>query len=315
MTGSDRTSSSWTRRSLLRSGGAASMLLLAGAASHSQAVAAQATPQASSDEYARPDLLVSAEWLREHRHQENLVMVGMISPTEFAAGHIPGSMQLDWPELEIVDTSPLGIDAWQSQIAAILGQVGITPQSEVVAYDNGTLFAPRLWWILHYLGHQRVHVLNGGLAAWQAIGEPVGTGDVEMNPAGIYDGTPNPAVLATYVEVLDSLGKPEIAIVDARAPEEYAEGHIPGAVSEHYVLNTVPDPPLVWKPASDLLAMYSTVGVTPDKHVIPYCYSGVKSAVTFFTLHLLGYDQVALFTGSWNEWSVMPGAPIETGTG
>ena len=317
MADSTRARSAYSRRQVVRTAIISSLAFAAasGANRHRMASAsAQATPEPAAA-YARPDLLVSANWLLEHRDAADLVVVGMISPGPFAKAHIPGSMQIDWPELEIVDTSPLGIDAWQSQIAAILGQAGITPESTVVAYDDGTLFAPRLWWVLHYLGHEQVHVLDGGLAAWQAAGGEVGAGNAAIKPVGIYGGTPNPAVLATYEEVLDSLDKPGISIVDARTAAEYAEGHIPGAVNVHYTENTVPESPLFWKPAPELLDLYAAVGVTPDQRVIPYCYSGVKSAVDFFTLHLLGYDDVALFTGSWNEWSTMPGAPIETGMG
>ena len=314
MTESHLLRSSVSRRHFLKSAAMGGVALTAASASLHAALAAEATPQATTA-YARSELLVSAAWLQEHRDDGNLVVVGVISPGPFATAHIPDSMQVDWPELEIVDTSPIGIDAWQSQISAIIGQLGITPDSTVVSYDDGTLFAARLWWVLRYLGHHDVRVLDGGLAAWQAAGGEVASGEAAMNPVGIYAGTPTSAVLATYEEVLASLDKPGIAIVDARTPAEYAEGHIPGAVNVHYTENTVPESPLFWKPATELLEIYGAVGVTPDKRVIPYCYSGVKSAVDFFTLHLLGYDDVALFTGSWNEWSVMPGAPIETGAG
>lgn len=305
-------SSRYSRRQFLKCAAMGGVALTAASTRLHLVMGAEATPEAMTA-YARPNLLVSADWLQNHRDDDNLVVAGVISPGPFATAHIPDSMQIDWPELEIVDTSPLGIDAWQSQISAIIGQLGITPDSTVVAYDDGTLFASRLWWVLHYLGHRDVRVLDGGLAAWQAAGGDVASGDAVMNPVGIYGGTPQPTVLATYDEVLGSLGKPDVAIVDARTPEEYAAGHIPGAVNVHYTENTTPDSPLYWKPASELLDLYAAVGVKPDKRVIPYCYSGVKSAVDFFTLHLLGYDDVALFTGSWNEWSVMPGAPIETG--
>jgi thiosulfate/3-mercaptopyruvate sulfurtransferase len=310
-----------TRRSLFQSGATAGLMLAAAGLTGRQ-VSAQtsasnpaASPMPNVTDYPNPDLLVTAGWLREHIDQDDLIVVGLMPPSGFTTSHIPGSRQVDWPELEIVDTSPTSIDAWQAQISAIIGQLGITPTSSVIAYDDGTLFAARLWWVLHYLGHADVRVLDGGLAAWQEAGGEVEAGDPVLDPVGVYTGTPNPDVLAPYTEVLDSLDQPDVVIVDARMPNEWAAGHIPGAVNVPYTGNALPNPPAYWHPASALQEMYDAAGVTPDKLVIPYCFSGVKSAVTFFTLHLMGYERVALFTGSWNEWSQMPDAPIETGEG
>ena len=80
-----------------------------------------------------------------------------------------------------------------------------------------------------------------------------------------------------------------------------------------FTSNAQPDAPKYWKSAAELRAMYEAAGVTPDKRVIPYCKTGVRSAVTYFTLGLLGYDDVALFTGSWEEWSAHPELPRATG--
>lgn len=112
---------------------------------------------------------------------------------------------------------------------------------------------------------------------------------------------------------MDVLDDPDVVILDARTPEEYAEGHIPGAVNLNFPLNAAPDPPKFYKPADELEAMYTDIGATPDNLVIPYCASGVRSAVTSFTLHLLGYEDVALYTGSWLEWGEDPETPKTEG--
>jgi thiosulfate/3-mercaptopyruvate sulfurtransferase len=104
-----------------------------------------------------------------------------------------------------------------------------------------------------------------------------------------------------------------VVLVDARTAEAFADGHIPGAIDIEFTRNAQPDPPKVWKSASELRAMYEDAGVTPDKTVIPYCTTGVRSAATYFTLRLLGYENVRLFTGSFKEWSSHPELPVTTG--
>ncbi len=299
-----------TRRALVGAGLA--MGLVAG-----QRVHAQGTPEASpvaGDGYARPELLVDAAWVENHRDDPSVLVVGLMPADIFTGGAIPGSVQIDWPDLEVTDTSDASLADWQAAVEERLTGLGITRERTVVAYDEGTLFAARLWWVLHYLGHERVHVLNGGLPAWIAAGHDVAMGVPDPVPAETpYLGTAQPEALAQAPEVEAAIGDPGTAIIDARTPDEYAAGHVPGAVNVNYPLNAVPDAPKFWKPASDLKQLYEEAGVTPDRQVIPYCSTGVRSAVTFFSLRLIGYDEVSLFTGSWAEWSLDPDRPVTTG--
>jgi thiosulfate/3-mercaptopyruvate sulfurtransferase len=157
-------------------------------------------------------------------------------------------------------------------------------------------------------------VLDGGLPAWQDVDDAVETGIFEAPSGGdAYQGMPNPDLLAQLDEVMESLEDPDVVLLDARTPEEYAKGHIPGAVNLNFPLNASPEPPKFWKPADELQTMYDDVGAAPEKMVIPYCASGVRSAVTAFTLHLLGYKNVALYTGSWLEWGENPDTPKAEG--
>ncbi len=276
------------------------------------------TPSAAADRYAHPEMLVDADWLHDHLDDPALRVVALTSAEEFAAAHIPGAGQIDWPALEVTDTSDASIARWHEQVARYVAGLAITPDQTVVVYDDGTLWATRLWWVLHEVGHRDVRVLNGGLAAWQAVGGEVETGPPAPNaatpPSGTYPIEPHPDALAQLIEVEAHLGDPAAVIVDARTPAEYAEGHIPGAVNLNYPLNALPDAPKRWKPATELQEMYAALGITPDQLVIPYCSTGVRSAVTFFTLRLIGYDHVALYTGSWKEWGARSDTPKATGS-
>jgi len=262
-------------------------------------------------------MLIDADRLAGFQSDPATILVGFMPDEDFAKDHIPGSVQLDWPVLEVTDTSDESIARWHEQISQTLASLGITRDRPVVAYDAGTLFAARLWWILHYLGHEDNHVINGGLAAWQQTANEtatVATPATAASPAArSFQAAPRAGVLSQLDEVRASLDDPGVAIVDARTPEEYAAGHIPGAVNINYPRNAQPETPMFWKPQDELRAMYEEVGVTPEKRVIPYCSTGVRSAVTFFTLRLIGYRDVGLYTGSWKEWGDRPDTPKTAG--
>jgi thiosulfate/3-mercaptopyruvate sulfurtransferase len=274
--------------------------------------AAAAVPAGAG--YAHPEWLVDAAWLKEHLTDPTVKVVALTPPEDFAKGHIPGAAQVDWPDLAIVETSDQSVATWRGAVERKLTALGIAPTDTVVVYDGGTLYAARLWWILHELGHADKRILNGGLPAWTAAGGQIETGPSTAKPAPRpYAGRPDESAIATLAEVEASLGQPNVVLVDARTPEEYRAGHIPGAIDIEFTRNAAPDDPKYWRSAADLRAMYAAAGVTPDKTVIPYCSTGVRSAVTYFTLRLIGYDDVALFTGSWQEWSSHPELPVATG--
>ncbi len=279
--------------------------------------AAEGTPTASAmraSGYAHPEWLVDPAWLEGHLTDPAVRVVALTPADAFARGHVPGAAQIDWPDLEVTDTSDPSIERWRGEVEGKLTALGLEPGLTVVMYDDGTLWAARLWWVLDQLGHADKRILNGGLAAWTAAGGALETGASRVAPAAApYRGTPNTANLAILEDVRAALDDPAVALVDARTATEYADGHIPGAVHLEFVANAVPAAPKVWKGAEELRALYAGLGVTSDKTVIPYCTTGVRSAVTYFTLRLIGYERVALYTGSWAEWSRHPELPRTTG--
>ncbi|HET8524255.1 MAG TPA: sulfurtransferase [Thermomicrobiales bacterium] len=272
-----------------------------------------ATPIPESG-FAHPDLLVDADWLVRHLHDPGLKVVALTAVSNFENGHIPGAAQINWTDLGLADTTDPAIAKWQGAMEQTLTRLGIAPSDTVVIYDDGTLYAPRLWWILDQLGHKDKRILNGGLDAWTQAGGALEKGASNVQPAtSPYKATPNTAAIATLDEVKADLDNPNVILVDARTPAEYVAGHIPGAINIPFTDNAVSGKPKVWKSAADLRAMYEAVGVTPDKTVIPYCSTGVRSAATYFTLVLLGYPHVSLYTGSWDEWSKHPDLPTTIG--
>ena len=221
---------------------------------------------------------------------------------QYLEGHIPGAAFLDL-ERDLSDMSrapaagrhPLP-DA--QAFARSASRAGIGPGVLVVAYDGGmTGGAARLWWLLRHLGHDDVAVLEGGLASWLG---PLRTGEEGIEPAEFV---PRERAGDTIEadELLERLGEPGLAVVDARAPERYrgetepfdpVAGHVPGAVN-------VPFDRAAALPA----------GVVDAEEVVAYCGSGVSACVTLLRLHQAGREG-RLYPGSWSEWS-RRGLPVE----
>lgn len=256
--------------------------------------------------------LVDPAWLQANLSDPNLRVIALMPERDYAKGHIPGAVQVDYPQLDLGDTSPPALEAWEASIDKLIASLGITADTTVVVYDNGTHYAPRFWWVLAARSHpEPVGVLDGGLAAWQASGGDVQTTTPVTQPASPYTGTANQAVLATKSDVVAALNDPGVVIVDARTPDEYAGGHIPGAINIPFLANYASGPDGGLLPVDELSKLYIDAGITPDKQVIVYCSTGVRASSDVFALLWLGYSSVRNYTGAWAEWSGDPSLPVE----
>jgi thiosulfate/3-mercaptopyruvate sulfurtransferase len=255
--------------------------------------------------------LVNASWLATQLSDPNLRIVALVSADEFSNAHIPGAAQVDWPAFAITDTSAASISEWEASVSTEIGSLGVDQDSKVVVYDNGTHYAPRLWWILKALGHEDVSLLDGGLNAWLQSGQSVDSGaaPAATPAAASFTATPDSALIATKADVQAALDLPDTVLVDARTPEEYAAGHIPGAVNIPFSENYTADGALLGPDA--LTALYTDAGVTPDASIIVYCSTGVRAASDVFALNYLAYPDVRLYLGSYDEWSADPSLPVE----
>jgi thiosulfate/3-mercaptopyruvate sulfurtransferase len=243
---------------------------------------------------------------------------------EFAARHIPGAVyaQLD-RDLSGPRTGGNGRHPLPDprELAKTFGRLGVGAGIQVVAYDQDSgIFASRLWWLLRWLGHDAVAVLDGGFAGWVAENRPTSTALVEREPRH-FTGSPRPELLADVSEVARRLGQSGWRLLDARAPERFrgdnetldkAAGHIPGAVNHFYKGNL--DERGRFREAAELRTRLgrATGAVDPD-HVIAYCGSGVTACHNLLALEHAGLHGARLYIGSWSEWSSDPSRPIEKG--
>jgi thiosulfate/3-mercaptopyruvate sulfurtransferase len=243
---------------------------------------------------------------------------------EYAAMHIPGAVyahlghDLASPKSGTNGRHPLPDPV---TLKDTFGRLGITSGVQVVAYDqdNG-MFASRLWWLLRWLGHDTVAVLDGGLKKWLAEGRPTASGE-EHNALREFQGSPRMEMAIDANAVAALSGQPEWTLVDARAPERYRgdnepidkkAGHIPGAANHFFGWNL--DERGTFRTPEELRAkLGETIGskVAAD-HIVCYCGSGVTACHNLLALEHAGLTGAKLYPGSWSEWSSDPSRPVES---
>lgn len=242
----------------------------------------------------------------------------------YLEAHIPGALyahlddDLAGPPAPNEGRHPLpDLDTFRAKV----GAWGIANHSQVVVYDDmGGMFAARLWWMLRYLGHRAVAVLDGGWTAWQQAGYPTRSG-AESRPAALFTGDPKPDMVATMAEVeaLVAAGNGG-RLVDSRDPKRYRgeyepidpkAGHIPGAKNRFLGDNL--DRQQQFRPADELKAAFQEkLGEQAPEDTIVYCGSGVTACHNLLAMSVAGLEGARLFIPSWSGWSSNPDRAIET---
>jgi thiosulfate/3-mercaptopyruvate sulfurtransferase len=277
--------------------------------------------------YAHPERLVSTDWLAAHLDAPGLVVVESDEDVLlYETGHIPGAVKIDW-HTDLND--PVLRDYIDgAAFAALLGSKGISRDSTVVIYgDKSNWWAAYALWVFTLFGHDDVRLLDGGRAKWEAEGREYTT-DTPTPSAVEYpvverDDT---TIRAFEEDVLAHLGNP---LIDVRSPEEYSgerttapaypeegtlrAGHIPTAQSVPWGKAAAEDG--TFRTAEELSALYRDgAGLQDGDSVIAYCRIGERSSHTWFVLtHLLGFEGVRNYDGSWTEWGSAVRVPIVQG--
>jgi thiosulfate/3-mercaptopyruvate sulfurtransferase len=245
----------------------------------------------------------------------------------YAAGHLPGAVFADMETA--LSGAKRGVDGQfrgrhplpeRAALVDTLRAWGIGEDTQVVAYDaHGGMFASRLWWLLRWIGHPAVAVLDGGLAAWQALGLPLSAEAAPVKARGTI-GEHAPLVTTVSAQaVLANIGTGERTIIDARAPDRFrgenetidpVGGHIPGAKNRFFKDNLQADGR--FKDAAQLKADFAPLAEDASKAVIQ-CGSGVTACHNLLALEVAGMPGAALYPGSWSEWCADPVRPVATG--
>jgi thiosulfate/3-mercaptopyruvate sulfurtransferase len=284
--------------------------------------------------YAHPERLVSTGWLAEHLGEPGLAVVESDEDVLlYDTGHIPGSVKIDW-HTDLND--PVVRDyVSPERFAELLGAKGIARDTTVVIYgDKNNWWAAYALWVFTLFGHEDVRLLDGGRDKWIAEGREL-TREVPSPAPAEYPVVERDdhTIRAFKDDVLAHFGLVQSgrgALIDVRSPEEYSgerteipgyptegalrAGHIPSAASVPWARAAAPD--ATFKRRADLEAIYlGDAGLKPGDDVVAYCRIGERSSHTWFVLtHLLGFENVRNYDGSWTEWGSAVRVPIVTGT-
>jgi thiosulfate/3-mercaptopyruvate sulfurtransferase len=283
-------------------------------------------PQTAASGYARPDVLVTTQWVANHLDDPNVRIVESDEDILlYDIGHIPGAVKLDWHtdlqdpvERDFID---------KAGFEALMSRAGIANDTTVVFYgDRNNWYASYTFWLFKYYGHEDCRIMDGGRAKWEAENRPYTRDVANVAPTSYTAKDADQSIRAFRDDVLQAVNSGNVGLVDVRSPQEYSGevihmigypqegaqrgGHVKGARNIPWAKAANADG--TFKSAVELQELYGAEGISADKPTIAYCRIGERSSHTWFVLtYLLGFPNVRNYDGSWTEWGSMVNVPIE----
>ncbi len=262
------------------------------------------------------DFLVSTEALATEMKQGKPRLIDAESAADFSRAHLPGAVNLPYLELEDAEeNAKTGLPIFPQLGAAKFAALGLTRESDVVVYDGGDgRAASSVWYVLRFLGHEKVRILDGGFRKWLKEGRPL-TQETAKPARATY--VPKPRT--DWALKTADLDPKRQLVLDARSLGEFTGketggarqgGHIPGAKAFPWAKLT--DATASFRSPAEIRKILVAAGITPDREIVTYCNPGIgRSTHLLAALTLAGYDKVKVYPGSWIEWASDPARPIE----
>ncbi len=277
-------------------------------------------------DYAHPEVLVSTDWVEQHRNDPKVRLVEVdVDTAAYKEGHVPGAIAWAW-NTQLADQVRRDILS-KEEFEKLFSDSGISNDTTVVLYgDNNNWFAAWAFWQAKIYGHRDLRILNGGRKKWIAEGRELTT-DVPSVAHTSYKANQADLSLRAFLPQVQEASRKHLPLVDVRSPQEFTGeilappglpetaqrgGHIPAARNIPWSKACNDDG--TFKSADDLKSLYGAEGIDGTKPIIAYCRIGERSSHSWFVLkYLLGYKDVTNYDGSWTEWGNLVGAPVEKG--
>ena len=271
--------------------------------------------------YASTSRLVTTEWVSDNLDNKNVKIIDIRKPENYAEGHIPGALNLSYKELQVETNGVKGMIPSGDQIASKLSSLGVESDDTIIIYDHiKNLWSTRLLWTLAVYGHEDTRMMDGSYGLWEKEGKTVSTENPSVKSTKYnFTGQARPELVIGIDQVLSSIDDKSSVVLDTRSADEYAGrdvraergGHIPESIHVEWVQNVDEDGKFL--SADKLKSLYGGASVTEELDIYTLCQTAVRATHSWFVLEdLLGYDDVAVYDGSWTEWGNIPDTPIDS---